>query len=588
MIQSESRKSRYRKMSEGLQQLRSPHEQFWQDADSYILPGAYFFSPTDAVQRAAQRNDEFILDETCTLAARTGASGFMAGMTSPARPWVRVSMEDDDIAELFYWWCDDVSAKILEALQKSNTYDVLASVYEHEFVFGQSPMYIEEDMATVLHAWTFPPGSYWIGTDAKGKVNVFRRDYQLTVRQVVDEFGRPDGPHRPIDWTNISMTVKQAWETGNTEMMIDITNIICPNDEYDRDRLASKYKAYRSCTWEGTSTGGTMSASGQMGGVDEDGKFLRERGYDYFPVLCPRWSVTGTGPYATNCPGKTAMGSVKQLQMLHKLKARAIQVMVDPPLNAPGSMRTRVVTSIPGTVNFVDNMSASNKVEPVYQIEPKVSEIRQEISATQQMIRRTFFEDLFLLMINDPRSQPPTAEEVRVREQEKLLAVGPVLERNDHDLYAPLIEMVFMFLERQGKLPAIHSMLAGKNLKIEYLSLLAQAQKAAGLGGMDRVLGTVARVASVKPEVLDIFDADEFMRIYGDRSSAPSKLFLPPEKVAAIRQAKAQAMQAQRMQQAIPAAADTAKTLSETNMDGNNALNQLVNTAKAGQLVQSP
>lgn len=565
----ESRKSKLRKLGESMRKVRQPHEQVWTDEGDYILPGQVMLQNSD--NNRGDRQDEFIVDETCTLAARTGASGFVAGMTSPARPWVRITVEDSQVAELCRWWCDEVSQLILTSLSKSNVYDTLAQLYEHEFVFGQSPMLIEEDFENVIHTWTFPPGSYWIAEDSKRRVNVFRREFQLTVRQIVDDFGRPDGPHGPIDWTNISEQVRTMWAQKNTEEFIDVVHVIYPNDEYDENALESKYKKFRSCYYEE--------------GTGDSDVFLRESGYDYFPVLCPRWSVTGTTPYATNCPGKTALGSVKSLQQMHKEKARAIQIGSNPPLNAPASMRKKVVTSIPGTVNWIDPTAGNQKVEPTFTVDPKIQEMREEIRACQQMIRRTFFEDLFLMIIDDPRVQPPTAEEIRARQQEKLLAVGPVLERNNRDLLAPLIEIVFMMLAKQGRLPEPPPVLRNRPLKIEYLSVMAQAQKAAGLGSMDRLLDVVARVGALNPAAFDKFDFDEYLDQYADRTGAPATVIIPDDKVAAIRAARAKAEQTQRLAQMIPAGAKATKDLSEAKLGEGSVLDELTQRAQAGSLV---
>lgn len=565
----ESRKAKLIKLGESMRAIRLPHEATWQDEDYYILPGEAMLQNSE--NNRGERQDEFIIDETCTLAARTGSSGFVAGMTSPARPWVRITVEDKTIAEQCRWWCDEVSELILTSLSKSNVYDTLAQLYEHEFVFGQSPMLVEEDFENVIHTWTFPPGRYWIAEDSKRRVNVFRREFQMTVRQIVDDFGRPDGPHGPIDWTNISANVRSLWTNKNTEEFIDVVHFIYPNDDYRKDAMESRYKKFASCYYEQ--------------GTGENNVFLRESGYDYFPVLCPRWAVSGTTPYATKCPGKTALGSVKSLQQMHKEKARAIQVGNNPPLNAPASMRHKVVTSIPGTVNWMDPTAGNQKVEPTFTVDPKIQEMREEIRACQQMIRRTFFEDLFLMIIDDPRVQPPTAEEIRARQQEKLLAVGPVLERNNRDLLAPLIEIVFMMLARQNKIPDPPPALQGRQLKIEYLSVMAQAQKAAGLGSMDRLLDVVARVGALNPAAFDKFDFDQYLDEYADRTGAPARIIIPDDRVAAIRHARAEAEQAQRAAAMIPPAAESIKKLSEAKLGEGSVLDELAQRSQAGSLV---
>src|SRR6185436_10937755 len=117
---------------------------------------------------------------------------------------------------------------------------------------------------------------------------------QMTVRQIVDEFGYPDGKHRPIDWTNISEFVKNLWTAGNRETWVEVTHFVIPNDDWDPNALESKYKRFYSCYYETQVNSAAGSNPGAGGGLAAlDNRFLRESGYDYFPVLCPRWSVTG-------------------------------------------------------------------------------------------------------------------------------------------------------------------------------------------------------------------------------------------------------------------------------------------------------
>ena len=81
-----------------------------------------------------------------------------------------------------------------------------------------------------------------------------------------------------------------------------------------------------------------------------------------------------------------------------------------------------------------------------------------------------------------------TAREVAEKHEEKLLMLGPVLERLHTELLDPLIDRTFNILQQNGVLPVPPPELQNKDLNVEYVSVLAQAQRLVATGAVDRVL----------------------------------------------------------------------------------------------------
>jgi len=106
-------------------------------------------------------------------------------------------------------------------------------------------------------------------------------------------------------------------------------------------------------------------------------------------------------------------------------------------------------------------------------------------------------------------------------------------------------------------------------LKIEFISVLAQAQKAVGLQSLDRLIGTVGAVAqaSQDPSIWDKIDKDQLIDEYAERLAVDASVIVADEKVVFIR---AERVKQQRMAQmaamAQPAkdAAQAVKTLGDT------------------------
>ena len=189
----------------------------------------------------------------------------------------------------------------------------------------------------------------------------------------------------------------------------------------------------------------------------------------------------------------------------------------------------------------------------------------------QQLRKAAFYADLFLMLANDTRSGV-TATEIAERHEEKMLMIGPTLERLHNELLQPLVHLTFERLAEVGALPPAPPELKGREIEVEFTSLLAQAQRAVATAGIDKFVGNLGGIARFKPEVLDKFDSDAWADEYSEMLGVDPRLVVPTEVVLSQRQQRAQAqMQAQQAQataQMMQQQAATAKTLGATPTKG--------------------
>jgi hypothetical protein len=89
-------------------------------------------------------------------------------------------------------------------------------------------------------------------------------------------------------------------------------------------------------------------------------------------------------------------------------------------------------------------------------------------------------------------------------------------------------------------------------------------------------IGLVGEVAKVDPQVLDKVDRDQLIDEGADLFGIPSKIIVPDEKVAQVRAARAKSQQAAQQAATVKDAAQGAKTLSEADTSGKNALTDLL------------
>ncbi len=579
----ETKRQRYELLRSQLENERTSFLSHWRDLSDYILPRRARFSVTD-VNRGERRNKN-IIDSTATLAARTLRSGMMGGVTSPARPWFRLTTPDPDLSEFgaIKDWLHAVSLAMSTVFLRSNLYNALPVVYGDIGVFGTAAMCVEEDFdGEVIRCYPFPIGSYMIANNSRLKVDVFMRDFRMTVRQLVQRFGKKEPGTGKIDWSNFSTTVKQAYDGSQFETWIDVCHVIQPNPDHDPRKLGAMFKRYLSCYFErgvGSNTGYTTPSI-------ED-RYLSESGYDYFPILCPRWEVTGEDVYGTSCPGMEALGDIRQLQLGEKRSMQAIEKMVNPPMVGPPELKTARSSILPGDITYLSERDGMKGFRPIHEVNPRIQELEGKQEQIRQRISRCFYEDLFLMLANSDRREI-TAREIEERHEEKLLALGPVLEQLNQDLLDPLIDNTFDIMLRQGLIPEPPEEVQGMALKVEYISVMAQAQKLVGIAGIERFAGFVGSMVAQtqNPELLDKVDADQMIDEYGDAVGISPRIIRSDDEVDEIRANRAQAQQAQVKSEKIRDLAASAKDLSQADMSGDNALKRLVDQAEAGALTE--
>lgn len=296
-------------------------------------------------------------------------------------------------------------------------------------------------------------------------------------------------------------------------------------------------------------------------------------GYAEFPIVAPRWEVVG-GDFYGRGPGWDALGESKTLQELRKDYLVAQKMAIQPPMVGPNSLRGTHRDLRPNGITYVDPTDPNQVFRPLYEVRPDLPGQIAAMQDSRDTIRRIFFADLFLAIImNDDKNM--TATQVNAINNEQMMMIGPVYERLDHELLDPFIGRTFGIMDRMGLIPPVPEELAGQELKIEYISMLAQAQQMVGLGGIDRLTTYAGEMAKINPDVLDKFDADEAVDQYARMLGVPAAIVRSDEAVAEMRRSRAE-QQAQMQQMA--AAAQMAQTANQ----GAGAMRQAAQAAEGG------
>lgn len=547
----------YNKRLEALRSERSTFIPLYRELSDYHLAHRGRFLTSDR-NKGYKRNTKQI-NNTSRMSSRTLASGMMSGITSPARPWFRLGSGDSDLDALqsVKIWLHQVQQTMYKVFSQSNTYNSLHQIYAELGVFGTAAMGVYHDFENVIWCKPYTVGSYMLALDSKNVADTFYREYEISVAQCIKQFGEE----------NVSQSVLEQWKKGNSESWVKIVHAIEPNDDRDGSIPLAKYKAWRSVYYEAKS--GTREGSN---------KFLRQSGFDDFPILAPRWDVTADDIYATDCPGITGLGDTKALQLAERRKYQALDKIVSPPLQGPVAMKNKLNGGAVGPNDVVWHDDTSAGLRSIYDYRPDLNAINGEIVNVERRVQRAFYEDLFLMLAQTDRRQI-TAREVAEKHEEKLLMLGPVLERLHTELLDPLIDRTFSVLEQSGVLPVPPPELQDRELSVEYISVLAQAQRMAATGSIDRLVGFTEQVASVWPDARHKIDADRAIDEYAESLGVDPSIVRSDSEVSAMVQAEQQQASMAQAANALQQGAEVAKTASETNLSEDNMLGAMASNA---------
>ena len=569
----ETKRQRLWKLESQLVQDRLSFESHWTELGEQFAPRRIRFAQTDK-NRGDKRHGK-IINEHGMLAARTLRSGMFAGITSPARPWRRLTTPDPDLAEYgpVKDWLYIVNKRMTTLTLRSNFYQANPVLYGDMGVFAGGAIGAFQDTQDGMRFYSYPIGSYWLACNDRGVCDTFLYKYQMTVRQLVMKFGDPKASEAN-KWKNFSSQVKSLWDNGQYETNIYVSHLISPNMDYDPRRLEAKYsKPYASCYYEAGFTG---AGPNTYQSSPNDTQFLKESGFDHFPILAPQWERTGEDTYGTSCPGMDALAATKELQITEKRVSRAIEKQLNPALQGPPELRNQKASLLAGDITYVNEMNGKGGLRPIHEVQLAVDQVEARIQRIEQRISRCFYEDLFLMLAQMEGIQPRNEAEIAERHEEKLLALGPVLESTNDGFLDPLTDIQFSLMMQYGMVPQPPEELAGMDLKVEYESIMAKAQKLVGVAGTERFVAFLGNLAAAKPDVLDRLDEDEVVDEYGDMMGVSSKIIRPLEEAQKIRADRAKAQQMAQAAQNAPALAGAAKQLSQTDMSTDNALTRVM------------
>jgi hypothetical protein len=509
--------------------------------------------PTANNMLRGQEINQAIIDPTGTYAIRICAGGMVTGLASPSRPWFDIVTSDKrhELDHDSRVWIDEHKDRVYQVLANSNFYNSFAQECEDEIVFGTSPSICYDDLTDIVRFYNPAVGEYYVACNGTLRVDTLGRVFVMTIGQMASFFGAD----------NLPPEIRSLWNQGGSQIDSEriVGHLIEPNFEIQGDKETKIPGAftYRETYW--------------VYGIGSK-QPLALTGFRECPFTVGRWATQSNDAYGRSV-GMDVLPDIIQLQVETRRKAEALEKNVRPPLIADMSMKNQPSSQVAGAVTYVPQLNGGVGMKSLYQQQFNLADITADIQQLQGRIKMGFFNDLFMALSQNAQMPDAkiTAYQSAAIVQERMAVLGPVIESKLENLRMKL-KRVWAIMERRGLIDAKPAGLRGIPLGIEFVSALALAQKAAALGGIERMVALLGNLAAEFPDSKDNLDTDSLINLTNQLLGNPSRILRGPEMVAQMRQQRAQQQQQMQNAQMAEHAANVAST-------GADAANTMANTS---------
>jgi hypothetical protein len=500
-----------------LKSTRSNWDDHFQEVADFVLP-----RKNNILNKKypGERRNLQVYDSTAIHASELLGGALHGLMTNPSSIFFELTtgvLEIDDMDDVRLW-LQKATRQMHEILNNSNFQTAIHEVYMDQVVFGTGVLFMEEDEDSIISFNSRPISEVYVDENNKDKIDVVFREYEYDTRQLIQEYGEEE----------ISRCLGENNIKNQMDKKHKVINAIFPRSDAKHYTLGSKAMPFAS-VWV----------------LVDKKKVLKEGGYRVFPAAIPRW-VKASGEIYGRSPAMKALPDIKMLNQMKVTTIKGAQKTVDPPILVPDDGYLNPPNMVPGGLNFY-RAGSPDKIQP-FSTNSRIDFGIELIKQTAQQIREAFFIDQLQLAQAGPQM---TATEVVQRTEQAMRLLGPILGRQQNELLRPIIDRMFDIMERRGALPDnIPDVLRGREIRVQYSSLISRAQRASEAQNILRTLEAATPFINANPELMDNFDGDKAVRYISRLFSMPQEIIVNKRDMERIRKQRAAAQQAAMQQQA--------------------------------------
>lgn len=532
-----------------LKAKRTNWDAVWQDLSDYFCPGRI-----SAVRKESDgaRKSQRIYDNTGADASQKLAAGLYSRTVNPASKWFYITLETQDekleqnrkVAE----WFDLARDRAQSVINKRGT-GALYQAYCDLTSLANTVIFVNEDLINGISLKVYPIDTVDIAEDCRGIVDTVYRKFEMTLRQVEQEF--------PGKLTTDMQ--KQLDEDPDAKTWV--LHVVGPRKDYDPDKRDNQ----------------NMPIESVYILCDKD-LVLQESGYPEMPYAVARLEVLAGELYGRG-PSNIALPEVKSLNEMAKLQLDGSNLRLRPPLDVPYNAYINPIELIPGYKNL--NQDESGRRVTALNVSGDLAYTSKDIEMMQSKVKEIFYNDQLTLRTNAEM----TATEIQKRSEIQMQLMGPWQGRLELELFEPLINRILGILIRTGEIPPPPQELleavedgtskegstvdpvkySTRALKIVYDSPLARAQRLVDVQVIDQVKMSVGQSLQLNPQAgQDLLLRFDMTQMEVDRARAlglPAKYIVSKEDYL------------------------TAKKTQETQMQQTQGIQQMNQMAEVGQKV---
>jgi len=531
-------KAAHRRLQE-LKSKRTNYESVWQEIAEYMIPSRAY---TTTVAPGTKRGSK-IFNTHPVLALEQLAGGLHGMLTSPALRWFKLQpaphlARDRQVLAWFEAATDIMDTHIKTAATG-------AGVALHETFLelsgpGCGVIFIADKGRPGARFQSIPLAECYFAENADRQVDTLYREYELPLREVLRL------------WPDTAPDELRRKSNSDPDMPVRILHATEP------------------------AAGSGARGAANRGGWDtmwcHKDHYLEHGRYQEFPFAVGRWTLRSGETYGAGA-GVNALADVKMLNEIERLNLRGLAKVVDPPQMLPDDGFLNAPNFNPGAFNYLRNDTRHiDKIGPINTgARPDLAE--KKIDQVQERISGIFYVTWLRL----PQQPNMTATEVLQRRDELLRLLGPMVERLEAELLAPLLNRTFMVLLRNGFFPPLPAALARNGgWWVEFLGPLSRAQRQADADTVMRFFAAMQPLMQIDPTVANIVHPQRTGEWLADRTGMPLMLLRTPDELQQKAENDAQQQQMLAQAQLLKSGAGAAR-------DGATALATLAGIQGGGQ-----
>ena len=491
---------------------------------------------------AGERKDSDRIIDIGIKARRMFTAGMMSHLFPQGQRWLRLVTVDRDIMEN-----DNVkraltaaTKRFVSTIENSNFYEEMGQCIDHCGYIGTTLMYCESDKKSLLNFRSHFIDKFYFCENYQGMVDTVIREFTLTSRQALQQFGE-DCP---------SEIAEQATAPSTSNKEHKFIHVVMPRTDYDISKKDKKNK---------------LVASYYVSLTSND--IVMESGFDEMPYSVGRFYKTNYEKYGRS-PASEVINTLPLINRMEVSRIRGAERVSNPPWLAPNDGSVRRISNDQGSIIYWD---AGNPLSKPEQLMPRDNVVVNDamIQKKEEEVMDAFYIPMFNPLINRKNM---TASETQERLNLSLQFLTPAVNRINKYFVKPILERAFSIMYRDNLFPELEiEELSGQAIDFDLVGKASIAARQIELFGTMTAMQQMAVVGQVKPEIWDNINPDATARFIQEVNMVPIELQNSVEEVTQSRVFRMQLQQQQMEMQAMQAEGDFLSKANKTPEEGSGA-----------------